>query len=194
MRCSRLYGEVGGRYLATKFDGARVHETNLFPKGHTGSLTSAVYSPAGDKILSASWDKTVKEWDAATGECLRTLTGYTDGVSSALYSPTGDKIVTASFDHTVKEWDTITGKCLQTHRKEDNSDLSEYHYKNTLNEELHINGNKIFLHPYTLSKNKRTLVNIPGLWIQGCSFKNLEKNSQLDEEARKLMKQYGARF
>ncbi|NIM15498.1 MAG: hypothetical protein GTO45_26255, partial [Candidatus Aminicenantes bacterium] len=57
--CSRLYGGVGGRYLAAVFDGSRVHETNLFPRGHTSFVNSAMYSPSGDKIVSASDDKTI---------------------------------------------------------------------------------------------------------------------------------------
>ncbi len=167
-------------------------------KGHTNNVVSAVYSPSGDKILSASQDNTVKEWDAATGECLRTLEGHTKIVWSAVYSSAGDKIVSRSQDGTVKEWDTATGKCLKTFRIEDDPDLFEYHSKNMLNRELQTrlqtSDNKIYLPTSTRNKENRILINIPGLWIQGCSFKNLEKNSQWSEEALKKMKQYGARF
>ncbi|MCP5048311.1 MAG: hypothetical protein GY940_14160, partial [bacterium] len=67
--CSRFYP---GGYLAACFDGARLHEGNLFFRGHTNWVFSAVYSGDGKKILSASNDQTIKEWDAETGECLHT--------------------------------------------------------------------------------------------------------------------------
>ncbi|MCP5050999.1 MAG: hypothetical protein GY940_27795 [bacterium] len=38
----------------------------------------------------------------------------------------------------------------------------------------------------------RTFTNIPGLFIHGCSFKNLHPDSDLSEESKKLMRQYGA--
>jgi hypothetical protein len=109
--------------------------------------------------------------------------------------PTGDKILSDSYDE-VKEWDAATGRCIKTHRKKDKPDLSEYYYysENTLNRKLETNGNKIYLPASNRNKEDRTLINIPGLWIQGCSFKNLEKNSQWSEKALEQMKQYGARF
>jgi hypothetical protein len=72
VRCSRFYQAGDLRYLAAVFDGSRVHEKNLLPRGHTEDVNSAVYSPDGKKILSASADETIKEWDAVTGKCLET--------------------------------------------------------------------------------------------------------------------------
>ncbi|UCH95024.1 MAG: SMEK domain-containing protein, partial [Candidatus Aminicenantes bacterium] len=60
IRYSRFYKD---RYLAAVFDGSRVHEKNLLPRGHSWIVNSAVYSPDGKKILSASFDQTIKEWD-----------------------------------------------------------------------------------------------------------------------------------
>ena len=109
--CSHVYGE---KYLSAVFDGSRVHEKNLFPKGHTWELRSALYSPDGKKILSTSGDRTIKEWDAGTGECLKTFAGHTDYVNRAVYSPDGKKILSASSDKTIKEWNAETGQCVKT--------------------------------------------------------------------------------
>ena len=46
-------------------------------KGHTNDVMYASFSPDGSRIVSASWDRTVRIWDAATGECIRTLEGHT---------------------------------------------------------------------------------------------------------------------
>lgn len=38
---------------------------------------SATFSPDGQKIMSASWDTTVRVWSAVTGECDQTVEGHT---------------------------------------------------------------------------------------------------------------------
>jgi WD40 repeat protein len=40
--------------------------------------------------------KTVRLWDPATGECLRTLTGHDDAVWGVAFSPDGRLLATAS--------------------------------------------------------------------------------------------------
>ena len=50
---------------------------------------SAVFSPDGALIVSASEDATARIWDADTGECMRTLDGHWHAVMSAVFSPTG---------------------------------------------------------------------------------------------------------
>ncbi|MCP5102717.1 MAG: hypothetical protein GY950_05040, partial [bacterium] len=63
--CSRFFKSD---YLAASFDGSLLHEMNIFPWGHSGGISSVVYSGDGKKILSASTDKTIKEWDVASGQ------------------------------------------------------------------------------------------------------------------------------
>ena len=64
--------------------------------GHGGVVTSAAYSPDGTRIVTASYDKTARIWDARTGAQLVVLSGHGDRVDSAAYSPDGTRIVTAS--------------------------------------------------------------------------------------------------
>ncbi len=66
-------------------------------RGHeeVGSY-SAAFSPDGKRIVTASWDKTVRVWNTdGTGEPL-VLGGHEDGVRWAAFSPDGKRIVTAS--------------------------------------------------------------------------------------------------
>ena len=83
-------------------------------KGHTNFVNSASFSPDGSRIVSASYDKTVRIRNAATGECIRTLEGHTSYVRSASFSPDGSRIVSASLDGTVRIWDAATGECIRT--------------------------------------------------------------------------------
>jgi len=140
-------------------------------------------------IFSASDDNTIKEWDAGTGECVKTLAGHKDRVTSAVYSPDGKKILSASDDGTIKEWDAGTGQCLKTHNIYYHPDLSEYP---SAAAELDTYGNKIIVPAAPGEENERELFNIPGLFIQGCSFRDLEKGSQWTREGLEILKMYGA--
>ncbi len=80
--------------------------------GHNAEVHSVVYSPTEDQLASGSSDKTVRQWDAQTGTCLRILSGHTGFVWSVAYSPTGAQLASGSWDKTVRQWDAKTGTCL----------------------------------------------------------------------------------
>jgi hypothetical protein len=82
--------------------------------GHTGSVRICAVSPDGRWIISASWDRTLKVWDAITGEVHLTFTGHMDRVTGCAVSPDGHWIVSAPRDRTLKVWDAITGEVRLT--------------------------------------------------------------------------------
>ena len=83
-------------------------------EGHTGFVNSVAYSPDGTKIISGSVDRTIKIWDANTGQCLKTLVGHSSDVNSVAYSPDGKRIISGSYDKTIRIWDVNTGECIKT--------------------------------------------------------------------------------
>jgi WD40 repeat protein len=66
-------------------------------------------APTAVWIVSASDDKTLKLWDAASGAERATLSGHTSGVTGCAVSPDGSWIVSASRDQTLKVWDAASG-------------------------------------------------------------------------------------
>ena len=68
------------------------------------SFHSVAFSPDGQRIVSGSWDTTVKIWDANSGQELQMLE-HPDYVISVAFSPNGQRIVSGSYDKTVKIWD-----------------------------------------------------------------------------------------
>ena len=82
--------------------------------GHRSNVDFAAFSPNGRFIVSGSFDRTIKIWDAETGREIRTLKGHSDLVHFAGFSPNGRLIVSASSDSTIKIWDAETGSEIRT--------------------------------------------------------------------------------
>ena len=77
-------------------------------------VRSVAFSPDGHRIVSGSYDRTLRLWDAATGQPIGPpLTGHTDVVRSVAFSPDGRRIVSGSDDLTVRLWDADTGRPIR---------------------------------------------------------------------------------
>ncbi|KAB2102067.1 Vegetative incompatibility protein [Alternaria gaisen] len=83
-------------------------------EGYSSTVSSVAFSHDSTRLTSASYDNTVKIWDASTGACVQTLEGHSSSVSSVAFSHDSTRLASASRDNTVKIWDASTGACVQT--------------------------------------------------------------------------------
>ena len=88
--------------------------------GHKGGVNSISYSPNECYIATGSHDKTIRIWDAETGDAVgKPLEGHTGQVWSVAYSHNGQHIISGSYDETIRIWnaeiDLTVGKPLEEH-------------------------------------------------------------------------------
>jgi guanine nucleotide-binding protein subunit beta-2-like 1 protein len=72
-----------------------------------------VISSDGAYALSASWDKTLRLWELASGTTTRRFVGHNSDVLSVSFSADNRQIVSGSRDRTIKLWNTL-GDCKYT--------------------------------------------------------------------------------
>jgi WD40 repeat protein len=92
-----------------------VKERNRLSK-HIGSFHSLSFSSDSKTLASGSTDGTIKLWNAATGEEIRTLKGHSSRVNSVSFSSGSDvsTIASGSTDGTIKLWNATTGEEIKT--------------------------------------------------------------------------------
>jgi len=77
--------------------------------GHNGSVYSVIALPDG-RLVSCSDDKTLRIWNATTGDCETVLAGHDGVVNSVIALPDG-RLVSCSSDKTLRIWNATTGDC-----------------------------------------------------------------------------------
>jgi hypothetical protein len=82
--------------------------------GHTHWVTACAVTPDGRHVVSASYDKTFKIWELATGRTRATLEGHTRVVTACAVTPDGRHVISASDDKTLKIWELATGRARAT--------------------------------------------------------------------------------
>jgi WD40 repeat protein len=76
--------------------------------GHSDAVFAVAFSPDGKYVATASFDSTLKLWDAATGKEIKTYggaSGHTKQVISLAFSSDGSMLTSGGTDNTIKVWD-----------------------------------------------------------------------------------------
>ncbi|UOH80908.1 nuclear distribution protein PAC1 [Cryptococcus neoformans] len=128
-----------GRWLTSRVWDFSTGETKMELRGHEHVVECAVFAPVnaypairelaglkppapgdtrakspGVYVATGSRDKTVKLWDALSGQCLRTFIGHDNWIRALVFHPTGKYLLSASDDKTIKVWDLANGRCTKT--------------------------------------------------------------------------------
>ena len=85
---------------------------------HQHVVFNVAFSPDASRILTASWDKTAKLWDAASGKLVASF-AHQGFIWHAEFSPDGARILTASTDKTAKLWDATSGELIASFDHQD---------------------------------------------------------------------------
>ncbi|KAL5532054.1 hypothetical protein ACEPAF_5618 [Sanghuangporus sanghuang] len=81
--------------------------------GYTSRVKSVVLSPDGKRIASGCDDRTIRIWDADSGEVVSgPLEGHTEWVRSVTFSPDGKHVASGSDDRTIRAWDASSGELV----------------------------------------------------------------------------------
>ncbi|MFO8174459.1 MAG: WD40 repeat domain-containing protein, partial [Longimicrobiales bacterium] len=84
-------------------------------EGHGWWVTACAFSPDGTRVVSGSWDKTLKVWDSRSGRVLSTFEGHGEPVHACAFSPDGSQVISAAEDRALKLWDAETGREVLTY-------------------------------------------------------------------------------
>ncbi len=82
-------------------------------KGYSWEFVAAVFSPKGDKVLTATDDGKLRLWDLATAKPILTLAANGNIVVNQIaISADGNKAISVGIDHSILYWDLKTGERL----------------------------------------------------------------------------------
>ncbi len=90
--------------------------------GHKESLSYLRFDAAGERVVSASFDRTVKVWSVAERKLLVDFTLHANPVGGAAFSPDGELVASCSYERNptrgvwgvVHVWNSRTGELVRT--------------------------------------------------------------------------------
>ena len=110
----------------------------IFSINHDGPVNSVSFSPNGEYIATASDDKSVGLWEAATGHEVRHLV-QNSSINDAIFSPDGRYLASTCTDNTFGLWEIPSGRTIMLNHNNSATCIA-FSYDS---EYIAIGGNKI---------------------------------------------------
>ncbi|ETO15679.1 WD repeat-containing protein [Reticulomyxa filosa] len=98
----------------------RDFELLMLLKGHYDIVSSIRFSADGHKIVSASFDKTIRIWNIESGKQLQIFYGHTAVIYSVRFSTDGNSIISCAGDGTIRLWHINTNTEIMTFKSDFN--------------------------------------------------------------------------
>lgn len=89
------------------FSGSVHAQKPLILEGHTNVISGVAFSADGKRVISSSWDKTLRIWDINNRTEIATLSGHRDWVFACSLSADGTRLISAS-QHAIRTWNPET--------------------------------------------------------------------------------------
>ncbi|KAI9318986.1 WD40-repeat-containing domain protein [Dichotomocladium elegans] len=104
----------------------RGHSSQIYTLQWAPYLRSSPNEVAPRILATASFDATVRLWDAINGTCLHVLRNHNEAVYSISFSPDARLLATGSFDEQLNVWNVKTGSLQETFKA--NGGIFEVHF------------------------------------------------------------------
>ena len=83
-------------------------------KVHTKAVTALAWSPDRIRIASGSYDRSVRIWNAVTGELTKTMVVHKKGITTLIWSLDSSILFSASLDNTIRIWHHVSDTTRNT--------------------------------------------------------------------------------
>ncbi|KAF9233554.1 hypothetical protein BU15DRAFT_80004 [Melanogaster broomeanus] len=81
--------------------------------GHEDSIFGIVYLPGGERLVTCSYDKTVRIWNVESGEQEGTSMAHNHRVACLAVTRDGKRILSGGDDKIIRVWDVETHDCIE---------------------------------------------------------------------------------
>ncbi len=82
--------------------------------GHATAVWSIDFNPAGDRIVTGSFDRSFRLWDFINLTALSEFEGHSKSVLAVAFHPVRNVIASGSLDETIRLWDMTSHRVIHT--------------------------------------------------------------------------------
>jgi len=82
--------------------------------GHHSYVIACDISPSNLRVVSGSFDESLRIWETCSGACLQLISAHSDPISSVCFSSDGNFVISSSWDGFCRVFEVFSGVCVKT--------------------------------------------------------------------------------